>query len=73
MGEVKIGKYRHYKGNLYEVIGTAKHSETEEEFVVYRALYDNHGLWIRPKEMFSETVRVENREVLRFEFVNDKE
>lgn len=73
MAEVKIGKYRHYKGNLYEVLGTAKHSETEEEFVVYRALYDNHGLWIRPKEMFNETVRVENREVLRFEFINEKE
>lgn len=73
MAEVKVGKYRHYKGNLYEVLGTAKHSETEEEFVVYRALYDNQGLWIRAKEMFMETVRIENREVLRFEFINEKE
>lgn len=73
MAKIKVGQYRHYKGNLYEVIGVAKHSETEEEFVVYRALYGNQKLWIRPKEMFAETVILHNREVYRFEYIGDKE
>jgi len=65
MESIKPGKYRHFKGNLYEVIGTAKHSETLEEFVVYRALYGNNELWIRPKKMFLETVNG----IPRFEFI----
>lgn len=71
MTEVKIGLYRHYKGNMYEVIGTAMHSETEEEYVVYRALYGEGKLWIRPKDMFTEEVVVEGRNVPRFEFAGD--
>jgi hypothetical protein len=50
------GRYRHYKGGEYEVIGTARHSETEEKLVVYRCLYDNSSLWVRPLEMFMDSV-----------------
>lgn len=66
MESVAPGRYRHYKGNQYEVIGTARHSETLEELVVYRALYGDHGLWVRPKAMFLETVSVAGRDVPRF-------
>lgn len=68
---IALGRYRHYKGKDYEVIGCAKHSETEEEFVVYRALYGEHGLWIRPKAMFLETVTVDGQTVPRFRPVKD--
>lgn len=61
------GRYRHYKGNEYTVIGTARHSETLEEHVVYRQEYGEHGLWVRPKQMFSETVTVDGRKVPRFQ------
>ena len=50
------GIYRHYKGALYEVLGTAQHSESEEPLVVYRALYGDYGLWVRPLDMFTESV-----------------
>ncbi len=60
------GLYRHYKGNEYEVVGVARHSETLEELVVYRALYGERGLWVRPRAMFEETVRVKGRAVPRF-------
>jgi hypothetical protein len=63
---VPPGPYRHYKGGRYEVIGIARHSETEEEYVVYRALYGAGGLWIRPKTMFLETVVVDGVEQARF-------
>lgn len=56
MTTIKPGRYRHFKGNEYEVIGTARHSETLEELVVYRALYDTGGLWVRPAAMWSEIV-----------------
>lgn len=65
------GKYQHYKGNYYNVMGVAKHSETEEEYVVYQALYGNGGLWIRPKEMFLENVTVDGKEVPRFIFIGE--
>ncbi len=52
------GRYRHYKGGLYEVLGTARHSETLEPMTVYRALYGEHGLWVRPAAMFVETIEV---------------
>ena len=60
------GTYRHYKGNLYEVLGVARHSETEEQLVVYRALYGEGGLWVRPVAMFQELVSVEGTLVPRF-------
>ena len=56
MEEIRPGRYRHFKGNEYRVIGTARHSETLEEMVVYQALYGEHGLWVRPASMWSETV-----------------
>jgi len=64
------GRYRHYKGNEYTVVGVARHSETDEELVVYRQEYGEQGLWVRPAEMFAETVEVEGRSVPRFEFLS---
>lgn len=69
MDEIKLGKYRHFKGNMYEVIGIAKNSETLEETVVYRALYGDGGLWVRPASMWNETVVRDGKEYKRFEFV----
>jgi hypothetical protein len=66
--DLKPGRYRHYKGNLYEVIGVARHSETEEKLVVYRFLYGDYSLWVRPLDMFMESVIVDGREVPRFEW-----
>jgi hypothetical protein len=60
------GLYRHYKGQRYQVLGSARHSETLEELVVYRALYGEHGLWVRPAAMFSQTVMVDGQPVPRF-------
>ena len=69
--EIKKGKYRHFKGNEYEVIGVAKHSETLEEMVVYRALYGEGGLWVRPAEMWDETVEREGKTFKRFTYIGD--
>ncbi len=66
--ELKKGIYRHYKGSLYEVLYTAKHSETEERMVVYKALYGEMGVWVRPYVMFTEKVNVDGRTVKRFIF-----
>ncbi|SPP64600.1 conserved hypothetical protein [Nitrospira lenta] len=66
---IQPGRYRHYKGNDYEVVGVAKHSETEEEVVVYHALYGEKGLWVRPLAMFLDTVTVEGQPQPRFQFV----
>ena len=63
---MKPGRYRHYKGKDYEVLGVARHSETEEEYVVYRQLYGTGGLWIRPLEMFLESVTIGETVVPRF-------
>lgn len=76
MSKIKKGKYRHYKGNLYEVIGEARHSETLEELVVYRALYKSeygkNALWVRPKSMFLEEVVVEGKQTPRFKYIRGK-
>lgn len=69
MSIVQIGRYRHYKGKEYTVIGVARHSEMEEELVVYRKEYDDHGLWVRPLGMFLEHVEVEGKTVPRFEYL----
>ena len=65
------GKYRHYKGNEYEVIGIARHSETEEALVVYRALYGDRGIWVRPASMWNEEVKRDGKAVRRFERIED--
>ena len=63
------GIYRHYKGNLYQVLHMAKHSETEESLVVYRCLYGEYGVWVRPLTMFTETIEVNGKEAPRFELI----
>ncbi|WP_349898386.1 DUF1653 domain-containing protein [Parafrigoribacterium soli] len=70
---VEPGLYRHYKGNLYEVIGVASHSETEERLVVYRALYGLRGMWVRPFDMFVSEVEVDGERVRRFAPVKAEE
>ncbi len=67
MNEPQPGQYLHHKGGLYEVIGIAHHSETHQELVVYRALYGEGGLWVRPRQMFLETVLVEGKLAPRFQ------
>tara|TARA_R110002167_G_scaffold249231_1_gene455389 strand:+ start:496 stop:714 length:219 start_codon:yes stop_codon:yes gene_type:complete len=70
---IKIGKYRHYKGNEYQVIGLAKHSEDESELVVYRPLYGEGDLWVRPLEMFVEEVKVNGKHQPRFAWLGQSE
>ena len=67
--EVKLGRYRHYKGGEYEVVGVARHSETLEPLVVYRPLYSQSGLWVRPCAMFFEHVELGGRLQPRFALV----
>lgn len=69
--ELKIGKYRHFKGNEYELLGVARHSETLEPMVVYRALYGDGGLWVRPAAMWTETVHREDYHGPRFQYVEE--
>lgn len=68
---IQPGRYRHYKGPEYEVIGTARHSETEEPMVVYRCLYGDYSLWVRPLSMFRDVVDVAGEQVPRFARVSD--
>ncbi len=68
---LKNGLYCHYKGNEYEVIGIVRHSETEEQMVLYRALYGDKGLWVRPLEMFTEMVNVDGKTRPRFELIKE--
>lgn len=74
MEEIKLGKYEHYKGKQYKVIGLARHSETLEELIIYKALYDSedfgkNALWARPKKMFSEVVNIDGEEIFRFKYI----
>ena len=69
---LKLGKYKHYKGNMYEVLGVAHHSETQEELVVYRALYNDFDLWVRPLAMFLESVEINGVIMPRFEYLGEK-
>ena len=68
---IRKGRYRHFKGNLYDIIDTARHSETGEWLVIYRPLYDEGGLWVRPLAMFEETVERDGKTLKRFEYVGD--
>jgi len=68
---LKLGKYRHYKGKEYEVIGIARHSETLEELVIYRALCGDFDLWVRPLKMFLEEVEVDGKKAQRFQYLDD--
>lgn len=70
MGGVKLGKYRHFKGGFYRVMGIAKHSETLEKMVVYKHL-DTGEIWVRPKKMFLETIERDGKKILRFEYLKD--
>lgn len=67
--DIKTGKYKHYKGNYYEVLFVAKHSENQEDMVVYRALYGNNQIWVRPARMWNEIVEIDGNKVSRFEYV----
>ena len=71
MAEIKLGKYRHFKGNEYEVIGVAKHSESMEEMVIYRALYGEKELWVRNAQMFFENVTRDGKTFPRFTYIDD--
>lgn len=72
MTELKKGYYRHFKGNEYEVVDIARHSETLEEHVVYRALYGDFSLWIRPADMFFEIIVRDGQSMPRFAFIKGK-
>jgi cyclomaltodextrinase len=69
MAPIQPGRYRHYKGNEYTVLGVARHSETLEEHVIYRQEYGDNGLWVRPAAMFAETVVFEGKAIPRFAFL----
>jgi cyclomaltodextrinase len=69
---IKPGRYRHFKGNEYDVIGVARDSETLQALVVYRALYGERGLWVRPLEMFTEVIEREGQRLPRFSYVGER-
>ena len=71
MTEIKTGKYRHFKGNEYRVLGMARHSETLEEMVVYQALYGEGGIWVRPAHMWNETVERDGYCGPRFAYIGE--
>ena len=67
---IRLGKYRHYTGNEYEVVGVAKHSETLKELVVYKSLHEEGDMWVRPIEMWEEEVEVDGKKVIRFKYLD---
>ena len=69
--EIKTGKYKHFKGNEYEVLYIVTHSETGEKMVVYRALYGDFGIWVRPLSMWNETVERDGKTYKRFEYIGE--
>ena len=71
MESIKPGRYRHFKGKEYEGLGVARHSETEEELVVYHALYGDFGLWVRPVSMWNETVERDGKTFRRFTYIGE--
>ncbi len=71
MEEIKLGRYRHFKGNEYRVLFIAKHSETLEPMVVYQALYGEGGVWVRPASMWNETVERDGKVFKRFTYIGD--
>ena len=71
MESIKPGRYRHFKGKEYEVLGVARNSETEEELVGYRALYGDFGLWVRPVSMWNETVERDGKTFRRFTYIGE--
>jgi len=71
MNTIRLGRYRHFKGNDYEVIGTAKDTESLNEYVVYKALYGKQELWIRPLTVFFETIERDGKQFQRFEYIED--
>ena len=72
MQSILPGVYRHYKGNHYQVLYSAKHSETLEDMVVYQALYGEYGIWVRPASMWNETVDYQGKQVKRFTYIETK-
>ena len=70
--EIRPGRYRHFKGKEYEVLYLARHSETEEEMVVYRALYGERGVWVRPASMWNETIERDGKQYQRFTYIGDE-
>ena len=73
MSLIPLGVYRHYKGNQYEVIGFAKHSETLEDMVIYKALYGEGGTWARPLSMWDNSIAIDGKTVKRFEYIGESD
>ena len=71
MNSIPLGRYRHYKGNEYEVVGFAKHSETMEDMVIYKALYGDFGTWVRPLSMWENPIEADGKTVTRFEYIGE--